>query len=149
MQKVIFGILVFVAVLALVGGGFAGGFFTGSLTSSHNNDIISPIPSGNQSEETPASEPGETIDFDIIQEVLNILVSNFYGELPDAKTMAYGAIRGMLLTLDDPYTSFIEPKIAAGVRGHRRDGAYARGWLPGDCAPPTRSPRRGCRPPGR
>jgi carboxyl-terminal processing protease len=113
MQKVIFGILVFVAVLALVGCGFAGGFFTGSLTSSHNNDIISPIPSGNQSEETPASEPGETIDFDIIQEVLNILVSNFYGELPDAKTMAYGAIRGMLLTLDDPYTSFIEPKIAA------------------------------------
>ncbi len=109
MQKVIFGILVFVAVLALVGGGFAGGFFTGRLTSSHNNGIISPILSG----ETPVSAQGETIDFDIIQEVLNILVSNFYGELPDAKTMAYGAIRGMLLTLDDPYTSFIEPKIAA------------------------------------
>ncbi len=109
MQKIIFGILVFVAVLVLVGGSFAGGFFTGRLTPSHNNGILS----GNQPEETPASTPGETINFDIIQEMLNILVPNFYGEIPDAKTLAYGAIRGMLLTLDDPYTSFIEPKIAA------------------------------------
>lgn len=113
MQKVIFGILVFVAVLVLVGGSFAGGFFTGRLTCPQNNGIVSPILPGNQSAETPASEPGETIDFDIIQEVLNILVPNFYGELPDAKTLAYGAIRGMLLTLDDPYTSFVEPEIAA------------------------------------
>lgn len=114
MQKVIFGILVFVAVLALVGSSFAGGFFTGRLTSSHNNGIVSPILSGeDQSEETPEGEQGEVIDFDIIQEVLNILVPDFYGELPDAKTLAYGAIHGMLLTLDDPYTSFVEPKIAA------------------------------------
>jgi len=114
MQKVIFGILMLVTVLTLVGGSFAGGFFTGRLTCPRNNGIVSPIlPGENQSAETPASAQGETINFDIIQEVLNILTPNFYGELPDAKTLAYGAIRGMLLTLDDPYTSFIEPEIAA------------------------------------
>ncbi len=114
MQKTILGILVFVAVLALLGSSFAGGFFTGRLTSSHNNGIVSPIlPREDQSEETPAGTQGEVIDFDIVQEVLNILVPDFYGELPDAKTLAYGAIHGMLLTLDDPYTSFVEPEIAA------------------------------------
>ncbi|RLC88612.1 MAG: hypothetical protein DRI37_05015 [Chloroflexi bacterium] len=114
MQKVIFGILILIAVLALVGSSFAGGFFAGRLTTSHNNGIVSPILSGeDQPAETPASEEGKVIDFDIIQEVLNILVSDFYGELPDAKTLAYGAIHGMLLTLDDPYTSFVEPDIAA------------------------------------
>ncbi|RMF33185.1 MAG: S41 family peptidase, partial [Chloroflexi bacterium] len=42
-----------------------------------------------------------------------ILQKDFYGELPDEREMTYAAIRGMLETLNDPYTSFLEPEIAA------------------------------------
>jgi carboxyl-terminal processing protease len=57
--------------------------------------------------------PVEAFDYDLLRKVLNILEKQYYGEIPDGKTLAYGAIRGMLLTLDDPYTSFIEPEISA------------------------------------
>ncbi len=58
----------------------------------------------------PASD---SFDYEILQTVLGLLDEQFYGEIPDGKTLAYGAIRGMLMTLDDPYTSFIDPEISA------------------------------------
>jgi carboxyl-terminal processing protease len=70
--------------------------------------------------ETPASkgdngQNGETIDFDyeLFDDVLELLAEQFYGDIPDASTLAYGAIRGMLLTLDDQYTSFVDPQISS------------------------------------
>jgi carboxyl-terminal processing protease len=48
----------------------------------------------------------------VLQEVWDLVESEFYGELPSPEERAYGAIRGMLETLDDDYTSFIEPSIA-------------------------------------
>lgn len=65
----------------------------------------------------PASNPptvaSTDFDYELIQEVLKLLDEQFYGEIPDQQTLTYGAIRGMLLTLDDPYTSFIDPQITA------------------------------------
>ena len=58
-------------------------------------------------------DPSEAFDYELLESVLDILDEQFYGEIPDGKTLTYGAIRGMLLALDDPYTSFIEPKISA------------------------------------
>ncbi len=55
----------------------------------------------------------KTFDYEILQNVLRLLDEQFYGDIPDGKTLAYGAIRGMLMTLDDPYTSFIEPEISS------------------------------------
>jgi carboxyl-terminal processing protease len=52
-------------------------------------------------------------DYEILNTVLDLLDEQFYGEIPDEKTLAYGAIRGMLMTLDDQYTSFIDPEITA------------------------------------
>ncbi|MBN2390717.1 MAG: S41 family peptidase [Anaerolineae bacterium] len=52
-------------------------------------------------------------DYELIQEVLGLLDEQFYGELPDQQALTYGAIRGMLLALDDPYTSFLDPQITA------------------------------------
>jgi len=52
-------------------------------------------------------------DYELVNEVLELLNEQFYGEIPDQQTLTHGAIRGMLLTLDDPYTSFIDPQITA------------------------------------
>jgi carboxyl-terminal processing protease len=62
----------------------------------------------------PANTDEET--FQLFWEVWEIVQREFYGELPDMQTVTYGAIRGMLETLDDEYTSFIEADIAAVTR---------------------------------
>ncbi len=66
-----------------------------------------------EQEKEQAIPSSEDFDYKILQNVLELLDEQFYGEIPDGKTLAYGAIRGMLLTLDDPYTSFIDPEISA------------------------------------
>ncbi|NIN98384.1 MAG: PDZ domain-containing protein [Anaerolineae bacterium] len=53
-----------------------------------------------------ADEPAE---FEVFWEAWGHVERDFYGELPDAQGLTYGAIRGMLRALDDPYSFFIEP----------------------------------------
>nr|HID13742.1 hypothetical protein [Anaerolineae bacterium] len=60
---------------------------------------------------TPTSDDEEA--FQLFWEVWDLVQRNFYGELPDMQEVAYAAIRGMLSTLDDEYTAFIEPEVAA------------------------------------
>jgi len=71
-------------------------------------------------EVTPvAAEPttsGEEAAFQLFWEAWHILEHDFYGELPDAQEMTYSAIRGVVDELDDQYTAFLEPKMAAIVR---------------------------------
>jgi len=62
---------------------------------------------------TPSNENEET--FQLFWEVWDLVQRNFYGELPDMQQLTYAAIRGMLGTLDDDYTAFIEPSIAAVI----------------------------------
>ncbi len=59
-----------------------------------------------------AVDVSESFDYELLEDVLGILDEQFYGEIPDGQTLTHGAIRGLLLTLDDPYTSFIEPRIS-------------------------------------
>jgi len=61
----------------------------------------------------PANEDQET--FQLFWEVWGLVQRNFYGPLPDVQTLTYAAIRGMLDTLGDEYTAFIEPDIAAVI----------------------------------
>ncbi len=62
---------------------------------------------------TPASPPQDLRQaFGIFWEAWGLVQDEYYGEIPAPQTVAYGAIRGALQTLGDPYTSFIEPKIA-------------------------------------
>ncbi len=121
-------VAIFVAT-TLLAGTFAGGFFVGYLvnrpaTESSSRVTTIEVPHSTPSETeagteegAPATEEATTeptqFDFQILSEVIEIMRNEYYGEIPDGKTLAYGAIRGMLLTLDDPYTSFIEPKIAS------------------------------------
>lgn len=52
----------------------------------------------------------EATDFAVFWEAWHILESNFYGELPESSQMVYGAIRGVLVPLDDPHTIHVEPE---------------------------------------
>ncbi len=46
-------------------------------------------------------------------EVWNRVKEQFYGQVPDGPVTTYGAIRGSLATLNDPFTLFVEPEPAA------------------------------------
>lgn len=125
MRKTLAWALGIVAVVVLIGGAFVGGVITaGALgwigrrpatpaaTAVPPTEWPGPATTEPGGSATPAADRG-AFDYELLQDVLNLLKQEFYGEIPDAKTLAYGAIRGMLLTLDDPYTSFIEPQAAA------------------------------------
>jgi carboxyl-terminal processing protease len=73
-----------------------------------------PSPPGSTAEPEENDLPTLTDDeaLQILQEVWNLVESEYYGELPPASERVYAAIRGMLGTLDDEYTSFSEPSIA-------------------------------------
>jgi len=58
--------------------------------------------------DSPTAE--EIEQFTVFWEAWHILEKDFYSQLPTAQQMTYGAIRGVLTTLDDPYTIFVEPK---------------------------------------
>ncbi|MGD2147172.1 MAG: S41 family peptidase [Anaerolineae bacterium] len=60
---------------------------------------------------TPRSDTEET--FQLFWEVWGLLQRHYYEELPSMRQITYAAIRGMLDTLDDRYTAFIEPDVAA------------------------------------
>jgi len=56
--------------------------------------------------------------FDVFWEAMNLLYSDFYGELPQSDAATYGAIRGVLGELKDPNTSFMTPQEAEFFRSH-------------------------------
>jgi carboxyl-terminal processing protease len=72
-------------------------------------------------EPVPTIVPAPTIEipaqtgasFDLFWEAWELLQNDFYGDLPTEEEMTYGAIRGAINTLDDPFTAFIEPQTAA------------------------------------
>jgi carboxyl-terminal processing protease len=59
----------------------------------------------------PTNEEADS--FSIYWEAWHHVEEQFYGEIPEETQSTYGAIKGSLATLDDPYTIFIEPEPAA------------------------------------
>ncbi len=53
---------------------------------------------------------GSQSDFGLFWEVWNIVQDKYYGDIPADSTATYGAIKGALASLDDPYTIFVEPQ---------------------------------------
>ena len=60
---------------------------------------------------TPQTEDEQA--FAIFWEAWRLVQEHYYGDLPGMRDVSYAAIRGMLSTLDDDYTAFIEPNFAA------------------------------------
>ncbi len=81
-------------LLALV---FAAGFLL--------NDMV-------DSQAVAAAPQGET-GYALLDEVQTLLDRFFVREQPDYRDRQYAAVRGMLTSLNDPYTFFIEPSTAA------------------------------------
>ena len=76
---------------------------------------------------TPLPIPTPTDDdeqaFELYWVVWGIVQRDFYGALPTSEEMTYAAIQGMINSLDDPYTAFVEPK-AAAVQAEDASGEY-------------------------
>ena len=89
----------FFAIVAFLGGFGYSAFKNGQLPISSVSSILPGNPS--------ASAPPE---FAVFWEAWNIIHKDFYGLVPDNKTLTYGAIRGALKLLNDPHTVFIEPR---------------------------------------
>lgn len=49
---------------------------------------------------------------EVFAEAWQVIQDDFYGELPSPTARTYGAIKGSIATLNDPYTYFIEPEPA-------------------------------------
>jgi carboxyl-terminal processing protease len=60
-----------------------------------------------------APTPEEQAAFQLFGEAWGLVKRDFYGDLPSPEELVNGAIRGAVNTLDDPFTGFIEPQIAA------------------------------------
>lgn len=85
-------------ILALV---FAAGFFVRDAVAGTNPNLSLPVGSLNASTNYP-----------LLSEV-QVLVDRYYlRPQPDAKAREYAAIRGMLASLEDRYTFFIDPPVA-------------------------------------
>lgn len=61
--------------------------------------------------DTPTEQEAE--QFSLYWEVWHRVEEQFYNGVPQDSTATYGAIRGALATLNDPYTIFIEPEPAS------------------------------------
>lgn len=62
-------------------------------------------------------------DLSLYYEAWGLIQENFLGVLPESREVTYGAIRGSLAALQDPYTVFIEPA-AREVERERLQGTF-------------------------
>lgn len=93
------------ALIAVAAGGFFAGFATaGGVTAG-------------------ALQQSDPDDFAVFWEVWNYIDSEFYYDTPTDADRTYGAIRGMLNTLGDDYTAFVQPSIAE-VERENIEGAF-------------------------
>jgi carboxyl-terminal processing protease len=78
-----------------------------------------PIQSGRENETQPAAprlEEIEDIDFELFFEVWDLVQEGYDGEIPQNQEILYSIIEGSLDTLDDEYTRFVRPDVAARMR---------------------------------
>jgi len=96
----------------IIGMTFLSGFATGALT------MYEPPPAPIA---TPL--PDEEEQFQIFWEAWHLIEENFDGPIPDMRTRTYGAINGMLRTLDDDHTVLLSPEYAA-IFGEDLSGSF-------------------------
>lgn len=85
------------------------------------NDSVEPGPTATAvPTSTPAPVPEtitpRSIDFSTFYEVWDLISGEFDGELPSESDIVYDAIEGSLESLDDDFTRFVPPELAARLR---------------------------------
>jgi carboxyl-terminal processing protease len=86
----VLALLIFMSTAA-----FVAGYFANDLIDRHANAAVT-------------SEESDT--FSLFWEAWGWVERSYFGELPSMQAVTYGAIRGALSAVDDPYTVFIEPE---------------------------------------
>ncbi|MFQ5594849.1 MAG: S41 family peptidase [Anaerolineae bacterium] len=103
-----------ISVIAVVmtGTAYLAGFGTSWLMT-HQMDLTDAARSVNRpAGQSNADRSGQPENFDVFWEAWEIVQREFYGDLPDNQHMTYGAVRGVLDTLDDPNTLLVDPELA-------------------------------------
>jgi carboxyl-terminal processing protease len=101
------GLTIFMLVI-LAASAFAAGYLTRELVNGRSASTLA---------------HAETDDLALFREAWALVEGNFLGSLPDSRQKTYGAIRGSLATLGDPYTVFIEPADRA-IERERLQGSF-------------------------
>lgn len=65
---------------------------------------------------SPSNTSPNDVDMDVFWEVWDTLENRFYYDLPDEQDRVYGAVEGLVQSLDDPYTAFVPPDVARILR---------------------------------
>lgn len=99
------GCAVILAAAVIFSAGSGIGFMIGRMSSADEAAGSTVI----AAETDRALAPG---DLDIFWEAMELVEEDFYGELPSPNERTYGAIRGVLETLDDKNTGFLAPEEA-------------------------------------
>ncbi|MCS7059678.1 MAG: S41 family peptidase [Anaerolineae bacterium] len=96
------GVLIFVAGLGL-GVAISGGF------EQNGTSIVEPLapPAADTEQNRPSG-----VDTALMNDVLRRLRSQWYGDMPSSDKLTDGALRGMVASLGDPFTAYIEPRYA-------------------------------------
>jgi carboxyl-terminal processing protease len=68
------------------------------------------LPAGQASGQAAAD--ADSVDMSLVNDVLLRLRSQWYGDVPAGDKLTDGALRGMVASLGDPYTAYIEPTYA-------------------------------------
>jgi carboxyl-terminal processing protease len=140
LRTVVKFILVSIAVLTVAAAMFAAGFGSGYLLTGQGQGLLSPPTAPPSPAASPSASPesaeGEPVadptaepsatpmpmptprneteeTFQLFWEVWDLVEEHYYDDLPSMREITYAAIRGMLDVLDDKYTAFIEPDMAA------------------------------------
>jgi carboxyl-terminal processing protease len=64
--------------------------------------------------------PSQDGDFSIFWEAWDRVEQSYIGEIPNSRQMTYGAVRGAIGVLNDPYTIFIEPAVREQEKVNQR-----------------------------
>lgn len=115
-------LVISVVAIVMTGTAYLAGFGTSWLMSQQMG-LTEAAQAVGQTDQTTAGGEAQPDNFDIFWEALKIVEGNFYGEPPEDQEVTYGAIRGVLRTLDDPNTLLIDPKTAE-VRRTRLEGEF-------------------------
>ncbi|MBO9540045.1 S41 family peptidase [bacterium] len=75
----------------------------------------------------PLKVAAETHSFSTFRQVYDLVKSEFIDGKVQENKLEYGAIRGLLESLDDPYTRFMEPKVFKSMQDERHGSFFGIG----------------------
>ena len=122
-----------VVALVLVTGSCSAGFIAGRFYDTPGNPLLANVPLPQNPGATPLGGTPENLTtlFQPFWQTWDIVIENFVAQPVDQEAMMRGAIRGMLESLDDQHTSYLDPEMFertnAELRGDQYEGIGA--WV--------------------